>query len=320
MKNLQHIAKHIKQLVLLLFVIYPNSDILYAQPFTANYYFKNPDSLNRDYIGAIGGVIHLDTSCTDTTNTCLWQIGNTNKIGFIDSVTIRGIMTDTINAYPINSNSWFTLYNFTIDSQILDLTTISFTHKYNTTKGKDGGLLEYSNDSGKNWINIFNSYTYPYDSNIYSLGDTLFNGMHGFSGNSNGWVSSKVIIDSNVDGITNRSVYIRFRFISDSNLDSLAGWIIKDILISMYINPEKIELPNNSTLQLYPNPINNELNILNIQSGTIIRVFNVVGSLLFNDIVNDKQIAINTSKWNTGTYQVELILPDGSRIVRKLVK
>jgi len=71
---------------------------------------------------------------------------------------------------------------------------------------------------------------------------------------------------------------------------------------------------------IYPNPISNELNIANATNGTSIKVYDVVGRLVYSDILNAKQESINTSAWERGAYFVELLLPDGSREVRKVLK
>jgi hypothetical protein len=59
---------------------------------------------------AYGGAIP-DTSIIvlDTTGCGIWQIGNTNKTVFspVDTIYRRGIMTDTVGHYPINSNNSF---------------------------------------------------------------------------------------------------------------------------------------------------------------------------------------------------------------------
>jgi len=88
----------------------------------------------------------IDTSHSDSTNTALWEIGNTYKYFFSDTDTVRGIMTDTLNEYPLNANSWFTI-GFFQQSNVI----ISFWHKYQTNAGKDGGIVEFSVDSGNTW-------------------------------------------------------------------------------------------------------------------------------------------------------------------------
>jgi sugar lactone lactonase YvrE len=81
---------------------------------------------------------------------------------------------------------------------------------------------------------------------------------------------------------------------------------------------QKISL--NNTISLYPNPIENELTITNAPLGTSIRVYDVVGRLVFNSTLNAKKESINTSAWERGTYFIEMILPDGTKEIRKIVK
>ena len=70
---------------------------------------------------------------------------------------------------------------------------------------------------------------------------------------------------------------------------------------------------------LYPNPIDNELNIANAPIGTSIRVYDVVGRIVYSGIINAKQDIINTSQWERGSYFVEMVGEMG-REVRKVVK
>jgi len=87
-------------------------------------------------------------------------------------------------------------------------------------------------------------------------------------------------------------------------------------LVSSGINTNALK----NEILIYPNPISNELNIANATNGTSIKVYDVVGRLVYSDILNAKQESINTSAWERGAYFVELLLPDGSREVRKVLK
>lgn len=90
----------------------------------------------------------------------IWQIGRPQKI-LLDSSDTKpnAIITDTINAYPINNTSSFIV-------KILQegwawspnwpgpFAYIEFVHKYNTDTIIDGGHLEYSIDAGIIWLPV----------------------------------------------------------------------------------------------------------------------------------------------------------------------
>jgi hypothetical protein len=59
-----------------------------------------------------GDTVIIDTTHADSSNTKLWQMGSTHKSYFADTGSAKGIMTDTLNPYPVNANSWFVLKGF----------------------------------------------------------------------------------------------------------------------------------------------------------------------------------------------------------------
>jgi len=69
-----------------------------------------------------------------------------------------------------------------------------------------------------------------------------------------------------------------------------------------------------------PNPVLNQLNIANAPIGASIRVYDVVGRVVYSGTANSTQASINTSAWERGAYFVELMGEDGSKEVRKVVK
>ena len=77
-----------------------------------------------------------------------------------------------------------------------------------------------------------------------------------FSGESSGWINSQFEILHSPFGCFNlNDAWIRFRFKSDSIPDTLAGWIIKSIVISLEFAVESVPRINKpSTLGIYPNP------------------------------------------------------------------
>jgi len=226
--------------------------------------FVAPDSLHRNFnFWFSANPVYIDTSHSDTTNTYLWEIGNTHKAYFADTGTATGIMTDTLNTYPVNVNSWFVLKYFPVTNEI-----ISFRHKYQTTAHHDGGMVEFSVDSGHTWQNVIGNCNGIVPginfANFYALTDTLLSGEPAFNGADTGWTTSKIQFfwgnaakpnggpACAIDPFSN--IQLRFRFKSDSIPDTLAGWIIGDIGIEqdLYLGIPKIN--KLLALDIYPNP------------------------------------------------------------------
>jgi len=181
----------------------------------------------------------------------IWQIGAPQKV-FFNSAYLgnNAIITDTLNPYPALNYSYFDLYigNFNYNTYWYPYSTlIDFRHKFDTDSLLDGGYITVSWDKGLTWENVIYN-TIPWQNgiinvnqNLYSDQDTLFNGEHGFSGRSDGWIHSSF----GWEGITVKksmefppdTAIVRFNFISDNNNTSREGWMIDQIrLFSVELN------------------------------------------------------------------------------------
>ena len=205
----------------------------------------------------------------DTSAAPLWQIGRTHKSFFTtDSAGAIALMTDTLNPYHVNANNSFIIKVPRWLNPIVD-----FWHKYQTDSGHDGGTVEYSLDHGTTWSNIMGTCSVDsstgtpglYTTNCYSAIDTLTSGIPAFTG------SASVIQYSRFQFFTAIPVrstsgsgcewmvdtfYVRFRFISDSVPDSLAGWEIDSIKIETdnYGSGYVSNINKKGYLTTYPNP------------------------------------------------------------------
>lgn len=220
--------------------------------------FLPDDSLTHTY--RMGSVI------VDTAGVQLWQIGATSKAFFADSgMVATGIMTDTTGFYPIAANEAFVVkllyYNYS--------TIVGFDHKFQTSAGLDGGIVEFSRDEGLTWENVMgdcnNDSTSDwgigiYTDRFYSKSDTLWNGETGFSGSSDGWLNSRFQFLSPMPlkgadlCFFPSTLYVRFRFVSDTTADSLAGWLIGNIKIENDYYGSGIADRQARALQVAPNP------------------------------------------------------------------
>jgi hypothetical protein len=137
--------------------------------------------------------------------------------------------------------------------------------------------VELSQDNGATWFNITDTCTpvlgsgLPSDYELfldgyYLAGDTLITGESAFSGASSASRLSKFLLQSppapkmsanySCSWIGMDSFFVRFRFVSDSVPDSLAGWFIDSIRVTKYpVAPGAVSEPYPfSQLTVSPNP------------------------------------------------------------------
>lgn len=193
----------------------------------------------------------------DSSTSAIWQIGITQKAFFAsDSTRKAGIMTDTANPYPINANDWFvvTFRSFSLNP------IVSFTHKYETRLAHDGGIVEYSFDS-TTWNNVVGGcFQRVLTDTFYTAADTLPGNIPAFSGTKD-WQRSRFQIFQGLplkpagSCYPNSKIYVRFRFVSDTIPDTLAGWMIRNVTIERdYYNGAVSNIENYPSLNVHPNP------------------------------------------------------------------
>jgi hypothetical protein len=274
----------------------------------------------------------------DTSSQNIWQVGEPNKI-FFDSAfsTTNAIVTDTLNFYPLNNNSYFDLkigefnYNYYYPYDIF----IEIKHKFDTDTLKDGGFITVSYDEGLTWTNIINdtsgfwSVTPGNDGysgvNLYSDNDTLFNGEFGFSGYSNDWITTWFTwhifpVKNNLDFIGDTMI-VRFNFISDNIENNKEGWMIDDIKLYSVDLGGGINDIKSLKFIITPNPMNETAIIeLNNYNEIELSIFNIQGQLVGQkNYFNNQSIIINRDKFNSGIYFVKIRTDDNSIGIRKLI-
>lgn len=106
------------------------------------------------------------------------------------------------------------------------MTTLSFTHNYNTESNWDGGVVEISTNGGTTWTDLGNFITSNGYNNTLGTGSALA-GRKAFTGNSSGFKTTTVDLSS----FRGQSIRIRFRFASDVNTGG-TGWYVDNITIN----------------------------------------------------------------------------------------
>lgn len=257
----------------------------------------------------------------DTIASGIWKIGTTTKPYFsVSPISGFAIMTDTLKPYDTSINSNFKVvlnaYNFN--------TILSFRHKYQTRLGMDGGIVEYSIDTGKTWNNVLGSCNIDNSalwqgiltSNFYKKTDTLTTGEPAFSGISNGWQYSRVQVfialpiksTGTTNCVSSAVIQFRFRFYSDNQPDTLDGWMIDDLKIEHdHYNGGINRITSSFPVNVYPNPTNEELNIeMPEQYFDHVKLSNTIGTIILSDVLNETHKKLNIKELPSGIYVLTL--------------
>jgi len=211
---------------------------------------------------------------TDTTHiipdaaaTPLWQRAHNHKVFFGSDTTTVKMMTDTLNPYPVHANNYFVVRIPNRGNPV-----VTFWHRYQTDSAKDGGIVEYSGDRGLHWFNVKDSCNIDgvdhfwgiLTDGFYKLSDTLRSGGAAFSGQCDTTRISafefatgpgvKSTAGHNCYFFGTDTFYVRFRFVSDSVSDTLAGWAIDSVKVVYYMSGGSVHTVNDNLLQPFPNP------------------------------------------------------------------
>ena len=241
----------------------------------------------------------------DTVPDQLWQIGKPQKIVFNTSHSLpNAIITDTINSYPVNSNSSFIVKHLADQGFEYDH-TVAVSGYYNVDSDSlpDFGKIEFSGDNGISWVDLLND----------SIYETWLEGVKPIlTGNSNGWKFFYL-------GVTYLKYYFnirmgdtvqfKFSFISDSIDNHKDGLMFDDLLFEDYA--EGIEKQKLEPLELYPNPVTNSLTIKADQfsgSNCVLNIYRSDGKLQYQIIQNLNNITVlNVADYPGGIYLLEAI-------------
>jgi len=231
----------------------------------------------------------------DTAAVPLWQIGHSHKSFFgIDTIGETTIMTDTLHHYRVKANNWFVIKFPRSLNTIVD-----FWHKYQTDSSHAGGIVEFSLDHQVSWMNVMGICNRDTNfaghgvitTSFYGFTDTLRTGEPSFSGKHDSLRYSRFQL---FDGFPERTTggtycdfavdtyFVRFRFVSDTTADTLAGWEIDSVKIEYdnYGSGGVMQVNKRQSLNIYPNPSNNGtfyFPSLNNEQNFSIEVYNTIG-------------------------------------------
>lgn len=193
--------------------------------------------------------VQLDTGLSK-----VWQIGPPQKTIFDSpSSSPNVLITDTIATYPNLASSSVT---FSPDISWIwsawGFMAIQWNQKLDLDQGTDGGLVEFSIDTGNTWQNAFNN---PNVYNFYGWQpanyDTLPSGDFCFTGTDtlwrNIWFCFKYEYLDTLD-----TLQIRFTLRSD-NIDQMRdGWMIDNLLVHETMFHTIVEMSKESNFKVFP--------------------------------------------------------------------
>jgi hypothetical protein len=244
----------------------------------------------------------------------IWQIGPPQKSIFDSSYSMPNvIVTDTINYYPVNDTSSFTI------KTIADLgyiwphaAAVGAAYKVNSDSLNDYGLIEFSPDNGNTWIDLLNDTIY--DSYFYWMNPW---GKPTLTGNSNGWKVFAVDV-AYLGPLFNiqqgDTVQFKFTFISDSIADTLDGLMFDSFSYLDFVS--SVEEHENLwfTSKAFPNPTNGKLKIdfaPSFGSALTLTVYDNTGKeLFFMDKIKESTIDLSVEEFPSGAYSYLLEYPN----------
>lgn len=277
--------------------------LYFVQYATAQYYTQYFDGADTSQWNTIQ--IELDTSSQN-----VWQIGTPRKAIFGSAATEpNAIVTDTINFYPTNDTSRF-IAKFYLPITYWGVFAFQWQQKLDMDASSDGGIIEYSIDSGRTWVNVFNN---PYVYNFYGFQpenvDTLPGGEFAFSGTDSTWRDIWLCLDLSwlSQFYINDYVLFRFTLLSDSVNNNKEGWMIDNMYSHVTFIHTVKEIEQENYLNVYPNPAND---IVHIQAQKIMDYHIIETMELLDPLgrVVDKWANIPTKFWfytnkyNEGLY------------------
>jgi hypothetical protein len=218
-----------------------------------NQYFDGADTLFPYSIA-----VDIDTGAN------IWQIGMPHKVIFDSAATFPNvIITDTINNYPINNISRFTVKISDL-FQPWGILALQWKQKLDMDTAYDGGVVEFTTDNGQTWQNVFNN---PYVYNFYGFQsenqDTLRSGVNAFSGTDSTWRDIWLCFDLSWISQFEDTLMFRFTFISDSVDNNKEGWMIDNFMAHLtFVHTIKESDQAHNYLTVYPNPTNGIINIV----------------------------------------------------------
>lgn len=243
----------------------------------------------------------------------IWQIGAPQKTLFnAPASQPRVIITDSSNTYPVNNTSTFTFVALNLLNSPFPY-ALQWKQKLDMDQGKDGGIVEFSINSGNTWQNAHNN------PNVYQFygfqpgnKDTLNTNDYCFSGTDNVWRDIWLCLAPTIAN-QNDSILFRFTFKSDSVNTNKEGWMLDNFIAHTTIMHPVKEISQIDNIVVYPNITNGIVNVemKKRAAGDMIQnieLYNGEGKRLEAYGQNYTKVVLDISKYRAGIYYLHVTI------------
>lgn len=222
-------------------------------------------------------------------------------------VSAPSSITDSPNGdYQDNANETIAI------SDPIDLTTatgasVSFFAQWDIESGFDYVQFEVSTNNGQSWEAQCGKFTNGGSSEGFQPeGEPLYDGRQ------SDWVFEEISLSDYIG----ESILVRFQLRSDNGVTE-DGFYFDDLTISILGNPVLgTNDVNTSEFTLFPNPVNDILNIRTQLSAYDLQVYNLQGQLIAETENNDGTTTFDYSSYASGLYIMKLSSQDVSETFR----
>lgn len=230
----------------------------------------------------------------------IWQTGIPQKTIFDSTHYLslpKAIVTDTLNAYPANDTSAFTLKLHGQSWGGWSLLSLTFFYQIDIDSTSIA-KFEFSADSGVSWTNLFDSdYAINVNSVAYIMGMEVSNS---FNFSPAGWHGVVVNSIDATQYAINDSMLFRFTFISGNVTTPHDGWMIDNFQI-LYC-PMGVPTVKNDAARIWPNPCFDEVNVESTVMIKSVVIQDVLGRNVLKKDCNDNKACIPVSDLSPGVY------------------
>lgn len=205
---------------------------------------------------------------------------------------------------------------------------IGFRHRFDFDS-LSGGVIRVSTNNGATFSNVWSDTGYFsafwWHNNLYPKSNLLWNGEPGFKGQSGDWIYTQINLTFYMLSKTSDTLIISFDYESDSLSKPHEGWEIDEIKTGGEYRVGGIgDHENLSSVQVFPNPANNQIIIETESPGfqklNEYKLINSSGVLLHNGPLLPLQNNIlNIEGIESGIYFLELVSSDGAIAIKKIV-
>jgi hypothetical protein len=226
-----------------------------------------------------------------------------------DFVSASSSITDSPNSnYGNNINNIITLSN-QIDLSGLVAATLSFQAKWEIENNFDYVQLEISTNNGGSWIPQCGNFTNDGVTNQGSANNEPL-----YDGTQNDWILENIDLSDYLD----QNILIRFKLVTDNNTTG-DGFYFDDLQVKTLQDNLSVNDFIKHNFNVYPNPVQDILNINTNIQGYKITVHNIQGQLIFSRSNNTGNSFIDYSNFAKGFYLLNINSQDSNQAF-KIIK